>query len=182
MKYIDAEKLKNEIEKLLARANRRTDKEHLSHNSEMEKFGEDYWNGYGDFAYGLLGYIDSLQQEQPSEDLEEAEDKYIRRVADASREWTTQNIADAFKAGAEWQEKQDLRWADEIHKNGYNLCKEQMLKDAVEGEVCKGHIVTEKPFYFYQSRLIELPDNLKEGDKVKIVIVKEDYYDNQRKS
>lgn len=52
--------------------------------------------------------------------------------------------------------------------------KSQMLKDAVEGEVCKDHIVTEKPFYFYQSRLIELPDNLKEGDKVKIVIVKED--------
>ena len=65
MKYIDADKLIAEIEKLLARANRRTDKEHLSHNSEMEKFGEDYWNGYGDFAYGLLGYIHSLQQEQP---------------------------------------------------------------------------------------------------------------------
>ena len=42
-----------------------------------------------------------------------------------------ENIARHF---AEWQEKQDLRWAGEIHKNGYNLCKEQMLKDAVEGE------------------------------------------------
>ena len=41
-----------------------------------------------------------------------------------------ENIARHF---AEWQEKQDLRWAGEIHKNGYNLCKEQMLKDAVEG-------------------------------------------------
>lgn len=57
---------------------------------------------------------------------------------------------------------------------GAEWARKQMMEDAVEGEVCKDHIVTEKPFYFYQSRLIELPDNLKEGDKVKIVIVKED--------
>ena len=79
-KYIDADKLIAEIERLLARANRRTDKEHLSHNSEMEKFGEDYWNGYGDLAYSLLGFITSLQQEQPDVDLDalvnEAFDKY----------------------------------------------------------------------------------------------------------
>ena len=49
--------------------------------------------------------------------------------------------------------------------------KREMLKEAVEGVVCKDHIVTEKPFYFYQSRLIELPDNLKEGELVKIIIV-----------
>ena len=46
---------------------------------------------------------------------------------------------------------------------GRRLERQDMLKDAVEGEVCKDHIVTEKPFYFYQSRLIELPDNLKEA-------------------
>jgi endogenous inhibitor of DNA gyrase (YacG/DUF329 family) len=68
MKYIPADKLIAEIERLLERANRRTDKEHLSHNSEMEKFGEDYWNGYGDLAYSLLGFITSLQQEQPEVD------------------------------------------------------------------------------------------------------------------
>ena len=78
-----------------------------------------------------------------------------------------ENIARHF---AEWQEKQDLRWAGEIHKNGYNLCKEQMLKDAVEGTV-------KRPEGYYQGyvEIIKFVDeSLQHGDKVKIVIVKED--------
>ena len=49
---------------------------------------------------------DSLQQEKPvSEDLEEAADDHIRKVADAAGDWTTQDIANAFIAGAEWAMK-----------------------------------------------------------------------------
>lgn len=75
-----------EIERHFLRAGRRTDKEHASHNAEMEKFGEDYWNGYRDLAYALLAFIDSLQAEQlidgnkmiePSKDLEKEIDNYI---------------------------------------------------------------------------------------------------------
>ena len=54
--------------------------------------------------------------------LEEAADNHIRKVVDAAGhpgwDWTTQDIADAFIAGAKWQ-------------------KEQMMKEAVEGEVVK---------------------------------------------
>lgn len=79
------------------------------------------------------------------------------------------------KAGAEWQKtKMPMPEDTVIFQKGIEEGKRLMMEDAVEGVVCKDHIVTEKPFYFYQSRLIELPDNLKEGDKVKIVIVKED--------
>lgn len=62
------EKIRQEIERLAKRADRRTDKVHASHNAEMERYGEDYWNGYGDLAYALLSFIDSLQQEQQMPD------------------------------------------------------------------------------------------------------------------
>ena len=54
----------------------------------------------------LLTFIDSLPEEKPSEDLEEAADDHIRKVADAAGhpgwDWETQDIAEAFIAGAEW--------------------------------------------------------------------------------
>ena len=112
----------------------------------------------------LFEIIASLQQEQHSlpSNLDEASKKIVIQLHPCMEyssvlgdHLTMGELVELVKAGANWQQ-------------------EQMLKDAVEGEVCKDHIVTEKPFYFYQSRLIELPDNLKEGDKVKIVIVKED--------
>ena len=51
----------------------------------MEKFGEDYWNGYGDLAYSLLGFITSLQQEQPTRGYDEA---YLNEcIAKARKTW-----------------------------------------------------------------------------------------------
>lgn len=51
----------------------------------------------------LLGILEN-EESQPSipSNLDEAADTYIRCVANADREWTTQDIAEAFKAGAEW--------------------------------------------------------------------------------
>lgn len=61
-----------------------------------------------------------IEEKKLPEGLEEAEDAHIRRVANAVRHrgWDleTQDIAEAFKAGAEWM-------------------KSKMLEDAVEGEV-----------------------------------------------
>ena len=49
----------------------------------------------------LLGILEN-EESQPSIPYnDEAADAYIRRVADAGWEWTTQDIAEAFKAGAE---------------------------------------------------------------------------------
>lgn len=60
--------------------------------------------------YGF-GKKDSLDFLEPvSEDLEKAADNHIRKVVDAAGhpgwDWETQDIADAFKAGAEWQKEQ----------------------------------------------------------------------------
>lgn len=151
--------------------------------------------------------IDSLQQEQPCEDLEkEVEWEWVHRekqevdlieCAEMDKDEFVRFARHFYELGKQSKEpvSEDLeeemdRFFEEmpvqeqenIFEDTYQMIarhfaewqKQQMLKDAVEGEVCKDHIVTEKPFYFYQSRLIELPDNLKEGDKVKIVIVKED--------
>lgn len=58
----------------------------------------------------LERFIDSLPEEKLSEDLEEAADKHIRKVVDVAGhpgwDWETQDIKDAFIAGAEWQKKQ----------------------------------------------------------------------------
>lgn len=129
--------------------------------------------------------------EQSSEDLEEAvseqiciaADKHIKRVVDAAGhpgwDWTTQDIADAFKAGAEWQKEQifkgdrlteldksykqakrELEWFEEGKRQG----REQMLKDAMECElVCfKDHLLAVLPMKEFRWTA---------GDKVKVIII-----------
>ena len=128
----------------------------------------------------LLSFLDTL--EPVSDDLEEAAEKkypvYWKNypkdgiVRSESSYDTNKQCRDAFKAGAEWQEKQDLGWAGEIHKNGYNLCKEQMMEGAVEGVVCYGS----KGAYIETDFLGEYDTDVygNPGDKVKIIVVKED--------
>jgi hypothetical protein len=94
-------------------------------------------------------------------------DKSLEKAAENIYKTPFGTRAEDFQAGAEWQEKQDLRWAGEIHKNGYNLCKEQMLKDAVEGEVensCFGIVYLRKNL---------MNEGYSTGDKVKILILKD---------
>ncbi len=52
--------------------------------------------------------------------------------------------------------------------------KAEELKEAVEGEVVKDHLVTQDPRYFYASINVNLPEGVSEGDKVRFIIVKED--------
>lgn len=94
---------------------------------------------------------------EPSEDLEEAADNHIREVADAVKrrgwELETQDITNAFIAGAKWQKEQMMRnvlhgWLDEDNEPPYDL-----------NVVCEEKI----PF-----------GKFKHGDKVHIIIVKED--------
>jgi hypothetical protein len=105
-----------------------------------------------EFVLSVLSDIE--KSEKPvSNDLEEAADNHIRRVIDAAGHpgwnWTTQDIREAFIAG-------------------YNLCKEQMMKEAVEGEVVKD--ISNKLAVTAKINL----DGFKFGDKVRIIIVKED--------
>lgn len=59
-------------------------------------------------------FIDMVSKEQPSlpSNIDEAADTHIRRVAYTAGhpgwDWETQDIADAFKAGAEWMAEQGV--------------------------------------------------------------------------
>lgn len=67
--------------------------------------------GFYDALDRIKSFLDTLPDGLVSDDLEEAADDHIRKVADAAGhpgwDWTTQDIAEAFKAGAEWQKEQD---------------------------------------------------------------------------
>ncbi len=107
-------------------------------------------------------------EEKPSEDLNDEIKKFIEEYG-YERGSDKLLIAIVARHFAEWQEKQDLKWAGEIHKNGYNLCKEQMMKDAVEGEV----IYDLGGFFRIKSEAID-GAKYKVGSWVKLIIVKED--------
>lgn len=132
-------------------------------------------------------------EENPSEELEEAAEisfDEARALTEDYRDflakgltenrprpigphWFCEYAKNRFIAGAEWQEKQDLRWAGEIHKNGYDLCKEQMLKDAVEGEVTVGRLPDDWSLAYNPDELHRALLKFKSGDKVKMIIVKQ---------
>lgn len=95
-KYIDAEKLIAEIERL---------KEETPIGiCEYDK-GEE--NGRYEVLNHLLSTITSLQQEQPSlpSGLDDAAEKYSENIL-ANNEDLQDAIEDAFKAGAEWYDNQ----------------------------------------------------------------------------
>lgn len=103
-----------------------------------------------------------LQQEQSSEDLEEAAEK---QVNEALFKWSyddedgiEQYVYDSFIAGAEWH-------------------REQMLKDAVEGKVVElGGTYKDLTISVEGKELNEAlqPLGVKDGDRVRVMIVKED--------
>ena len=94
-------------------------------------------------------FIESLQKEPVSEDLKKAAKFY----ADTHTEWfdadNNPHVFPAFKAGVNWQ-------------------KEQMLKDTVDADAV--YMTGEGTLFNPEV----LPDNIKPGDKVKIIIVKEE--------
>lgn len=59
-----------------------------------------------DYTFSTL----KAEQEPVSEDLEEAKEEYLRKARRTpGHEWMTQDIEEAFKAGAEWQARQLLK-------------------------------------------------------------------------
>ena len=59
---------------------------------------------------------------------------------------------------------------------GYNLCKERMMQEAVEGKVIDFRYVGEIDYASAKIVFTTIP-KLKEGDKVRIIIVKEDSHE-----
>ena len=153
IKYIDADLLRKEI-------NRRIE---FLKNAELD------WSKQGDietsvyyigksFALDeLTDFIDSLQQGQPDENLDEAARNYgVRGNANGvGGEDYANDLEIAFKAGAYWQ-------------------KSQMLKDVIEADVntYKDPVLS----CGWAEFVVDMPSSEtdKLGDKVRIIIVKED--------
>lgn len=121
------------------------------------------------------------------EDLEEAADEYEKKhtyqLYDGGGFTTPEydaTPADAFIAGAEWQKDKDTRdmyMSDNRHFNkvyelGKKDMKEMMMKEAVEGEV--RHCATVHYVITNESQLSARLKQFQDGDKVRIIIVKED--------
>lgn len=137
----------------------------------------------------LLSFLDSLSEESscPKEldNLEEAAIDFadFARKQLFSKDYAVSSIAyydhgciDGFKAGAEWQRKKDTRdmymsdnrHFQKVYELGKKDMKEQMMKEAVEGEI-----------FDYIEGLIgniefDIDSRFEKGDKVHIIIVKED--------
>lgn len=165
MKYIDADSIKDEIKHL------KIDVYDESHQFDL---------GARCSLTFLESFIDSLQQEQPEADLEEAAEKY---GSDYPAYNDDQFIAEnAFKAGAGWMAKQQPLLEDSVaFQKGVQEGKRLMMEGAVEtdGEVCKladrVWITPTDEKRFHQ----DVFDNFKAGDEVRIIILPNDE-DNDR--
>lgn len=152
MKYIDADKLKTIIK---LQINER--KEWLKDIDRSDR-QDQLWSDLNGEDMSILQIINSLQQEQkeePDKDLEEAAEDCVWKSIDNNDPTLVPKfiplLLSLFISGAYWQ-------------------KEQMLKEAVEGEVYLYHSYNRDA----TAILVDIPkENL--GDKVHIIVLpKED--------
>ena len=107
MKYIDAEKLIAEIDRLGDVLN--------DPICQRDALGPDWVNGGKKMLKEIRSYIESLQQEQPSlpSNIDEAAEKYSENIL-ANNEDLQDAIEDAFKEGAKWMAEQGATCNGEI--------------------------------------------------------------------
>lgn len=137
----------------------------------------------------IEAYINAVSKEPASEDLEESARYYLLNThtsplnnilhqADLKVEMQYhKDIEDAYKAGAE-EYKQHMKETlqTEYEKGRFDM-REEMMKDAVEGTVKYEIGSAEIPQCDRRYQVLSDPApiaNAKLGDKVKIIIVKED--------
>ena len=162
----------------------------------LTKKGLYHYNDMQDaFLIGLFKG-EKMQPSLPS-NLDEAAEEYGRNtfINECMENGVCDNhdLSDAFKAGAEWQKEQMMKdgnviLAEEVFdaekeksmKWGYNLCKEQMMEEAAEGDVVKifpegvASIHYLAPAGIGEMAYFCSDNGLNIGDKVRIIIVKED--------
>lgn len=166
MKYVDIERLSKEINSLYNKW--------CSSSTGLEVAEEGASIGTAESIFDeVRKIIDSLQQEQqeePSESLEEAASNYITSYYASHHQ--EPDMTSLFIAGAEWQKEQDEKEQADLFTivalDAAQREKEQMLKDAVGGMVC-ATITNQVAISFFSP----LPKELKVGDKIRIVLIKE---------
>ena len=158
MKYIDAEKLKDEIKKRISLFQKEKKTEGAS-QIDIISLG-----ARAAALEEILTFIDSLQQE-PDKSLEEAAEKYRRVSCNAAMKPNIDgpipeyggNVKTAFIAGAEWQTKQLMK--DAIH---------YVVQDDLDSHGASYNI----PFIRIGINALK-PKGIGVGDKVHIIIEKE---------
>lgn len=159
-RYSDAYLIRKEIEKY-----------YDEYKHKFNIIGDPYYLGLADGLDVAKRVIDSLQQEQPCEDLKKA----ARDYTDGS-DWqlgeNLEHIDAAFIAGAEWQAERLLKGSPMpedtvIFQKGIEEGKRLMMEDAVEGKVFMSFAPGHNQMVMAD---VDLPTNT----KVKIVIVKEE--------
>lgn len=132
----------------------------------------------GNFAH-LLSFIDSLQEEPASEELEEAAEEYSRHLVTGEIDGKVLEQM-GFKAGAKWQKEQDKETIElaEDHAMfaGMNKMEEQIMNKAKSGIGDKdNYIKFEDDTWLDLDPTMKLKPafDVKEGEKVKVLIIKE---------
>ena len=125
---------------------------------------------------------DSLQEEPVSEELEEASEKYACRFT--SSKYGHDKIKATFKDGANWQKEQEMQDRlksdntvfQKFYEKGKADMKEQMMKDAVDADAVFDYYDNQDRLYvsILATDVLAKKYGLKDGDKPKIIIVKEE--------
>lgn len=102
----------------------------------------------------ILYFIKSKERDPENEDLKEE----IKNFLD-------QTGAPFYWAG----EEEQLEWVEIIARHFADWQKQQLMKDAVEGLV-----VCDELTHGYKDIAMSIPDYLNVGDKVKLIIIKEE--------
>ena len=119
--------------------------------------------------FGILESVESLFS-LPS-DLDEAAEEYIDRFCFDCDIIGESRSLDAFKAGAEWMAERDKEKIEQAFFSGYDECEDRMKKEfekrAMAGEVNNTGYPTTIQLHTFDS-------SLKNGDKVNIIIMKQE--------
>lgn len=182
MKYIDADKLKAEIERRKLQ-NRYIDTD-----------------GYEQELFEIIDSLQQEQQEEPDKSLEEEAEEWAENEAYGKSDAEFEMAYKGFIAGAKWQEERNKTLVKEAHDWGFGAGsewqkqhdaelieiayndgitigmtkqKEQMLKDAVEGLVGV-HLHDKRADVTVNTGYLPEKLGIKGNSKVKVIIVKED--------
>lgn len=115
----------------------------------------DYHEGYNDALKRTISIIESMEEESVSEDLEKEIINYIGFPQEVDEDISTTMMRKAARHFANWQ-------------------KEQIMKDAVEGTVEEPECLLWRIISDDLEGLFVVNNNLHDGDRVKIIIIKMD--------
>lgn len=102
------EKIKAEIESLQAKT-----------SIGLNEYTMGYENGKAEVCRLLLSFINSLQAEPVSEDLELASERYACKYSDSK--YGYKKVSEAFQAGANWQKEQMMKALLDMEKDSVEV-------------------------------------------------------------